>query len=163
MDMHNEASLSGGLNSKKAMYHQYMISRAFIPPWSLVMRDRKLSDQTLLVKAAGTLVSPSARSYDLGARKSRKLPHRGRQTPLPQCGCSSPISQSSHGEKSEFRGPRDTGDHPSPRAAFSQSAYVGRCLPTHLQFANASAQSTLALVAVSIAPPSAFDFAFPAL
>ena len=45
--MHNEASLSSGLNSQKAMYHQYMISRAFIPPWSLVMRDRKLSDQTL--------------------------------------------------------------------------------------------------------------------
>jgi hypothetical protein len=42
------------------MYYEYMISRAFIPPWSLVMRDRKLSDQTLLVKAAGTLVSPSA-------------------------------------------------------------------------------------------------------
>ena len=29
------------------MYYEYMISRAFIPPWSLVMRDRKLSDQTL--------------------------------------------------------------------------------------------------------------------
>jgi hypothetical protein len=29
--------LASGLNSKKAMYHQYMISRAFIPPWSLVM------------------------------------------------------------------------------------------------------------------------------
>ena len=58
--MHDEASLPSGLNSEKAMYHQYMISRAFIPPWSLVMRDRKLSDQTLLLKAAGTLVSPSA-------------------------------------------------------------------------------------------------------
>ena len=71
--MHNEASLSSGLNSEKAMYHEYMISRAFIPPWSLVMRDRKLSDQTLLAKAAGTLVSPSARSYNLAAAKSRKL------------------------------------------------------------------------------------------
>ena len=71
--MHNEASLSSGLNSEKAMYLQYMISRAFIPPWSLVMRDRKLSDQTLPVKAAGTLVSPSARSYDLAAEKSPKL------------------------------------------------------------------------------------------
>jgi hypothetical protein len=47
MEVHNEASLSSGLNSEKAMYHQYMISRAFIPPWSLVMRDRKLSDQAL--------------------------------------------------------------------------------------------------------------------
>jgi hypothetical protein len=56
--MHNEISLPSGLNSKKAMYLPYMISRAFIPPWSLVMRDRKLSDQTLL-QAAGTLVSPS--------------------------------------------------------------------------------------------------------
>jgi len=36
---------------------QYMISRAFIPPWSLVMRGRKLLDQTLPLKAAGTLVS----------------------------------------------------------------------------------------------------------
>lgn len=37
---------------------QYMISRAFIPPWSLVMRGRKLLDQTLLPtrKEAGTLV-----------------------------------------------------------------------------------------------------------
>jgi len=41
------------------MYHQYMISRAFIPPWSLAMRDRKLLDQTLPVQAIGTLVSPS--------------------------------------------------------------------------------------------------------
>jgi hypothetical protein len=56
--VHNEASLSSGLNSEKAMYLSYMISRAFIPPWSLVMRDRKLSDQTLRVTAAGTLVSP---------------------------------------------------------------------------------------------------------
>jgi hypothetical protein len=54
------------------MYHQYMISRAFIPPWSLAMRDRKLSDQTLPVQAAGTLVSPSERFYDLVAEKSRK-------------------------------------------------------------------------------------------
>lgn len=46
--MHNKVSLPSGLNSEKAMYHEYMISRAFIPPWSLVMRDRKLSDQTLL-------------------------------------------------------------------------------------------------------------------
>jgi hypothetical protein len=51
--------LASGLNSKKAMYHQYMISRAFIPPWSLAMRDRKLLDQTLPVRAIGTLVSPS--------------------------------------------------------------------------------------------------------
>ena len=48
--MHNEASLPSGLKFEKAMYLQYMISRAFIPPWSLVMRDRKLSDQTLPVK-----------------------------------------------------------------------------------------------------------------
>lgn len=71
--MHNGASLSSGLISKKAMYLQYMISRVFIPPWSLVMRDRKLSDLTLPVKAAGTLVSPSARFYDHAAAKSRKL------------------------------------------------------------------------------------------
>ena len=37
------------------------------------MRDRKLLDQTLPVKAAGTLVSPSARYYDLAAAKSRKF------------------------------------------------------------------------------------------
>ncbi len=36
---------------------QYMISRAFIPPWSLVLRGRKLLDQTLPLKAVGTLVS----------------------------------------------------------------------------------------------------------
>jgi hypothetical protein len=66
--------LASGLNSKKAMYHQYMISRAFIPPWSLAMRDRKLSDQTLPVQAAGTLVSPSERFYDRVAEKSRKFP-----------------------------------------------------------------------------------------
>jgi len=71
--MHNEASLSSGLSSEKAMHHQYMISRAFIPPWSLVMRDRKLLDQTLLAKAAGTLVSPSAQIYIFAAAKSRKL------------------------------------------------------------------------------------------
>ncbi len=71
--MHNESSLPSGLNSKKAMHLLYMISRVFIPPWSLVMRDRKLSDQTLPVKAAGTLVSPSVRSYNLAAAKSRKL------------------------------------------------------------------------------------------
>jgi len=73
MEMHHEASLPSGLKSEKAMYLQYMISRAFIPPWSLVMRDRKLSDQTLPVKAAGTLVSPSVRSYGLAAEKSPKL------------------------------------------------------------------------------------------
>ena len=50
MEMHNEASLPSGLKSKKAMYLQYMISRAFIPPWSLVIRDRKLLDQTLPVR-----------------------------------------------------------------------------------------------------------------
>jgi hypothetical protein len=63
--------LASGLNSKKAMY-QYMISRAFIPPWSLAMRDRKLLDQTLPGKAIGTLVSPSIGLYDLAAEKSRK-------------------------------------------------------------------------------------------
>jgi len=56
------------------MYHLYMISRAFIPPWSLAMRDRKLSDQTLPVKAVGTLVSPSIRAYTLAAEKSRTFP-----------------------------------------------------------------------------------------
>jgi hypothetical protein len=64
--------LASGLNSKKAMYHQYMISRAFIPPWSLAMRDRKLLDQTLPGKAIGTLVSPSIELYDLAPGKSRK-------------------------------------------------------------------------------------------
>lgn len=73
MEVHNKASLSSGLSSEKAMYHTYMISRVFIPPWSLVMRDRKLLDQTLRAQAAGTLVSPSARSYDLAAAKSRKF------------------------------------------------------------------------------------------
>ena len=81
MEMHNEASLPSGLKPEKAMYLQYMISRAFIPSWSLVMRDRKLSDQTLPVKAAGTLVSPSVRSYDLAAEKSPKFClQSGRQT-----------------------------------------------------------------------------------
>jgi len=54
------------------MYHQYMISRAFIPPWSLAMRDRKLLDQTLPEKAIGTLVSPSTWLYDRATEKSRK-------------------------------------------------------------------------------------------
>lgn len=58
------------------MYHLYMISRAFIPPWSLAMRDRKLSDQTLPVKAVGTLVSPSIRFYDPVTEKSRTFPTR---------------------------------------------------------------------------------------
>jgi hypothetical protein len=116
MEVHNEASLSSGLNSKKAMYHQYMISRAFIPPWSLVMRDRKLSDQTLPVKAAGTLVSPSQQtqqSYNLATRKSRKLPHRSGKLHRQECSCSSPISQSSHDAKSEYNCSRHTGEHPS--------------------------------------------------
>lgn len=55
---------------------QYMISRAFIPPWSLVMRDRKLLDQTLLLKAAGTLVSLLERfltKYYFARPKSRFL------------------------------------------------------------------------------------------
>ncbi len=73
MEVHNEASLSSGLSSKKAMYHAYMISRVFIPPWSLVMRDRKLLDQTLRAQAAGTLVSPSAESYNHAAANSRKF------------------------------------------------------------------------------------------
>jgi hypothetical protein len=68
MEMHHEASLPSGLSSERAMY---MISRAFIPPWSLVMRDRKLLDQTLPVTEAGTLVSPYAGFYDLAAAKSR--------------------------------------------------------------------------------------------
>jgi len=38
------------------------------------MRDRKLSDQTLPVKAVGTLVSPSIRAYTLAAEKSRTFP-----------------------------------------------------------------------------------------
>jgi hypothetical protein len=67
--VHNEASWASGLNSEKDMYLSYMISRVFIPPWSLVMRDRKLLDQTLRVTAAGTLVS--ARSYNHAAAKSR--------------------------------------------------------------------------------------------
>jgi hypothetical protein len=58
---------------RKGHVPQYMISRAFIPPWSLVMRDRKLLDQTLPVTEAGTLVSPLARTYDLAAAKSRRL------------------------------------------------------------------------------------------
>ena len=77
MELHNEASLSSGLNSEKAMYHPYMISRAFIPPWSLVMRDRKLSDQTL--------------PYELGSRNPSftfwhyftTLPHQSQSHPLP--------------------------------------------------------------------------------
>jgi len=85
MEVHNEASLSSGLNSEKGMYLSYMISRAFIPPWSLVMRDRKLLDQTLPVKAAGTLVSPSARSYDLAAAKSRKFCLHSSNHTLPLC------------------------------------------------------------------------------
>jgi len=44
---------------RKGHVPAYMISRAFIPPWSLVMRDRKLLDQTPPVKEAGTLVSLS--------------------------------------------------------------------------------------------------------
>lgn len=47
----------GKANFPKGHVPQYMISRAFIPPWSLVMRGRKLLDQTLPLKAAGTLVS----------------------------------------------------------------------------------------------------------
>lgn len=52
------------------------------------MRDRKLSDQTLPVKAAGTLVSPSGESYDLATAKSRNFSQPS-STILPsECGCS---------------------------------------------------------------------------
>ena len=77
-------SPASGLNSKKAMYHQYMISRAFIPPWSLAMRDWKLSDQTLPAKAVGTLVSPSIRPYTHVAEKSRKFSTGQLETAPPQ-------------------------------------------------------------------------------
>lgn len=61
---------------------RYMISRAFIPPWSLVMRSRKLSDQTLPLKAAGTLVSLLERfltKYYFAISKSRFLKTRKRR------------------------------------------------------------------------------------
>ena len=73
MEIHNEASLPSGLNTEKAMYLRYMISRAFIPPWSLVMRDRKLLDQTLPVRAVGTLVSPSILIIRSGGGKVTKI------------------------------------------------------------------------------------------
>jgi len=44
--MHNEASCWKVI-FPKGHVPQYMISRVFIPPWSLVMRGRKLLDQTL--------------------------------------------------------------------------------------------------------------------
>jgi hypothetical protein len=57
MEMHNEASC-WKVEFPKGHVPPYMISRVFIPPWSLVMRGRKLLDQTLLPtrKEAGTLV-----------------------------------------------------------------------------------------------------------
>ena len=55
--MHNEASC-WKVTFPKGHALQYMISRVFIPPWSLVMGGRKLLDQTLSLreKKAGTLV-----------------------------------------------------------------------------------------------------------
>ena len=50
------------------------------------MRDRKLSDQTLPIQEAGTLVSPLVKTYDLATTKSRRL---GAQPPAivpPGCG-----------------------------------------------------------------------------
>ena len=44
------------------------------------MRDRKLLDQTLRAQAAGTLVSPSAESYNHAAAKSRKFLSRSNKT-----------------------------------------------------------------------------------
>jgi hypothetical protein len=57
IEMHNEASCWKVI-FPKGHVPQYMISRVFIPPWSLVMRGRKLLDQTLPPrrKKAGTLV-----------------------------------------------------------------------------------------------------------
>ena len=75
MEVHNEASLSSGLNSEKAMYHQYMISRAFIPPWSLVMRDRKLSDQTLPRKGSRNPSFPFAAILRSCRTKVTKIAH----------------------------------------------------------------------------------------
>ena len=66
----------GKVKLPKGHVHQYMISRAFIPPWSLVMRGRKLLDQTLPLKAAGTLVSLLERfptKYYFAIPKSRFL------------------------------------------------------------------------------------------
>jgi len=55
-ELHNEASC-WKFKFPKGHAPQYMISRVFIPPWSLVMGGRKLLDQTLLPrrKKAGTL------------------------------------------------------------------------------------------------------------
>jgi hypothetical protein len=44
--MHNEPPV-GKVKFPKGHVPQYMISRVFIPPWSLVMRGRKLLDQAL--------------------------------------------------------------------------------------------------------------------
>ena len=55
----SRSPLAERVKFRKGHVPAYMISRAFIPPWSLVMRDRKLLDQTLPTKEAGTLVSPS--------------------------------------------------------------------------------------------------------
>ena len=46
MEMHNKASCRK-VKFPKGHVPQYMISRVFIPPWSPVMRGRKLLDQTL--------------------------------------------------------------------------------------------------------------------
>ncbi len=56
------------------------------------MRDRKLSDQTLPVKEAGTLVSPLENNYDLAAAKSRRLRTRPTTVVLSGCACSTSIS-----------------------------------------------------------------------
>ena len=52
----SRSPLAERVKFRKGHVPAYMISRAFIPPWSLVMRDRKLLDQTLPTKEAGTLV-----------------------------------------------------------------------------------------------------------
>ena len=46
MEMHNEVSC-WKVKFPKGHVPQYTISRVFIPPWSLIMRGRKLLDQTL--------------------------------------------------------------------------------------------------------------------
>jgi len=142
--MHNKVSLPSGLNSEKAMYHEYMISRAFIPPWSLVMRDRKLSDQTLLVKAAGTLVSPSKRSYDLAAAKSRKLPT---QQPVNSsirmwlCQSDFPKVRVAPNQTMDVQGEKAIIHPPAP--PFPTLLPPAGAFQPPLQYANSSAQSTL--------------------
>src|SRR5688572_15678692 len=170
MEVHNEASSSSGLNSEKAMYHQYMISRAFIPPWSLVMRDRKLSDQTLPCRGSRNPSFPFTAILRPCCSKVTKIAHRILKIHLPWPANSSVRIWLLLSEFRKFAWreigvslPQGKWRSSVPRATFSHSASVGKpCQPICNTQTYHSIHTGSVLLSL-YTPLLMFDFVFPAL